>query len=94
MKSSEIKIDTELNERLWNRGITKPPRRITVKMEKDEDGVVTVMLPEEEKIAETTEPVKEDEVQKESETEVSSKSRPAKVAEAPKKTKRKPKAKA
>ncbi len=47
MKSEEIKIDTELNERLWNRGITRPPRRITVKMEKDEDGVVTISLPEE-----------------------------------------------
>lgn len=45
MKSSEIKIDTELNEELWKNGITKPPRRITVKMEKDEDGVVTVSLP-------------------------------------------------
>jgi large subunit ribosomal protein L31e len=49
MKSSEIKIDTELNEELWKRGITKPPRRITVKMEKDEDGLVTVSLPKESK---------------------------------------------
>src|SRR5579872_2174864 len=49
MKSSEIKIDTELNEELWKRGITKPPRRITVKMEKDEDGVVTISLPKESK---------------------------------------------
>jgi hypothetical protein len=49
MKSSEIKIDTELNEALWKRGITKPPRRITVKMEKDEDGVVTISLPKEAK---------------------------------------------
>ncbi|MDG6994809.1 MAG: 60S ribosomal protein L31 [Nitrososphaerota archaeon] len=45
MKSSEIKIDTNLNEELWKRGITKPPRRITVRMEKDEDGVVTISLP-------------------------------------------------
>lgn len=49
MKSSEVKIDTELNEALWKRGITKPPRRITVKMEKDEDGVVTISLPKETK---------------------------------------------
>jgi large subunit ribosomal protein L31e len=49
MKSSEIKIDTELNEELWKRGITKPPRRITVKMEKDEDGLVTISLPKEAK---------------------------------------------
>ena len=49
MKSSEIKIDTELNEVLWKRGITRPPRRITVKMQKDEDGVVTISLPKETK---------------------------------------------
>jgi hypothetical protein len=45
MKSSEIKITMELNEEIWKRGITKPPRRITVKMEKDEDGIVTISLP-------------------------------------------------
>ncbi len=45
MKSSDIKIDSELNETLWKRGITKPPRRITVKMTKDEDGLVTISLP-------------------------------------------------
>ena len=45
MKSSEIKIDSELNEKLWSRGITRPPRRITVKMTKDEDGLVTISLP-------------------------------------------------
>ena len=61
MKSSEIKIDTELNERLWNRGITRPPRKITVRMERDEDGVVTIFLPKEEKPAETPqEEVKEE----------------------------------
>jgi large subunit ribosomal protein L31e len=49
MKSSEIKIDTGLNEEMWKRGITKPPRRITVKMEKDEEGVVTISLPKEAK---------------------------------------------
>jgi large subunit ribosomal protein L31e len=45
MKSSEIKIDPKLNEELWNRGITKPPRRITVKMSKDEDGLITISIP-------------------------------------------------
>ena len=49
MKSSEIKIETSLNEQLWNRGITSPPRRITVKMSKDEDGIVTISLPKEKK---------------------------------------------
>src|SRR5487761_810871 len=45
MKTSEIKIDSDLTETLWNRGVTKPPRRITVKMTKDEDGLVTISLP-------------------------------------------------
>src|SRR5579875_2340452 len=64
MKSSEIKIDTALNERLWERGITSPPRKITVKMSKDEDGVVTVSLPKETKPAEGT-------IAKDKETELS-----------------------
>ena len=55
MKSSEIKITTELNERLWNRGITKPPRKITVKMVKDEDGLITISLPKVEKTEPSTE---------------------------------------
>ena len=54
MKSSEIKIDTELNEKLWKQGITSPPRKITVKMSKDEDGVVTISLPKESKKSEET----------------------------------------
>ena len=49
MKSSEIKIETALNETMWVRGITSPPRRITVRMKKDEDGIVTISLPKEEK---------------------------------------------
>ncbi|MDA4131418.1 MAG: 60S ribosomal protein L31 [Thaumarchaeota archaeon] len=64
MKSSEIKIDTDLNEEIWKRGITKPPRRITVKMEKDEDGVVTISLPKAAKKEAAVEPV---EVSKEEE---------------------------
>ncbi|MDH2899679.1 MAG: 50S ribosomal protein L31e [archaeon] len=63
MKSSEIKIDSELNETLWKRGITKPPRRITVKMTKDEDGLVTISLPEleeDETEAKSVEPEKEE----------------------------------
>jgi large subunit ribosomal protein L31e len=63
MKSAEIKIDTDLNEEIWKRGITKPPRRITVKMEKDEDGVVTISLPKEAK-AEAVPEVEEKPVEK------------------------------
>jgi large subunit ribosomal protein L31e len=44
MKSEEIKLDEDLNEYLWSRGITNPPRRVKLEMEKDEDGVVSVRL--------------------------------------------------
>lgn len=42
MKSEEIKIDEELNRQMWKRGIRHPPRRVRVKMVKDEDDIVTV----------------------------------------------------
>ncbi len=42
MKSEFIQISPELNLLLWDKGIRKPPRRVTVKMERDEEGVVTV----------------------------------------------------
>ncbi len=48
MKSSEIKLSSELNRKIWERGIRTPPRRITVKMVKDEEGIVTISLPKEE----------------------------------------------
>jgi large subunit ribosomal protein L31e len=47
MKSSEIKLDQDLNRQVWARGKTNPPRKIRVKMVKDEDDVVTVSLYEE-----------------------------------------------
>lgn len=48
MKSEDVKIDQSLNEIMWERGIRHPPRRIRVKMVKDEDDVVTVSLYSEE----------------------------------------------
>jgi len=48
MKAEEIKIDEELNRQMWQRGIRHPPRKVRVKMAKDEDGVVTVSLYSEE----------------------------------------------
>jgi len=45
MKANEVKIDKEVNLLLWTRGIKRPPRRIKLEMERDEDGVVTVRLP-------------------------------------------------
>ncbi len=39
-------IDNEVNEKLWSRGIEKPPRKIRVRVVKDKEGVVTVLLAE------------------------------------------------
>ncbi len=48
VKAKEVKIDQKLNEKIWERGIQKPPRRVKVKVKKDEEGVATVYLAEEE----------------------------------------------
>jgi large subunit ribosomal protein L31e len=39
-------IDNEVNEKLWSRGIEKPPRKIRVRVVKDNEGGVTVLLAE------------------------------------------------
>jgi large subunit ribosomal protein L31e len=44
MKATEVKIEESVNEQIWSRGITNPPRRIRLEMERDEDGVVSVRL--------------------------------------------------
>lgn len=44
MKSKEVKLDQDLNRQLWSRGKTNPPRKVRVKMVKEEGGTVTVSL--------------------------------------------------
>jgi large subunit ribosomal protein L31e len=39
-------ISNEVNERMWSKGIEKPPRNIRVRAAKDKDGNVTVYLAE------------------------------------------------
>lgn len=39
-------ISNEVNEKIWNRGIEKPPRKIRVRAVKDKEGVITVLLAE------------------------------------------------
>jgi len=45
MKAKEVKVSCEVNEEIWSRGAQKPPRRVTVKAVKDEEGVVWVYKP-------------------------------------------------
>lgn len=47
MKSEEIKIDQALNRQIWKRGKTNPPRKVRVKMVKDDNGIVIVSSYEE-----------------------------------------------
>jgi large subunit ribosomal protein L31e len=44
MKSSQIKIDQDLNRYIWERGKTNPPRKVRVRIVKDEDDQVIVSL--------------------------------------------------
>jgi large subunit ribosomal protein L31e len=39
-------ISSEVNEKIWDKGIEKPPRKIRVRAAKDSDGNVTVYLAE------------------------------------------------
>ncbi|HEX2014494.1 MAG TPA: 50S ribosomal protein L31e [Nitrososphaera sp.] len=57
MKSQEVKLDQDLNRQIWSRGKTNPPRKVRVKMVKDEDGAVTVSLYED--VPAPAEPVEE-----------------------------------
>ena len=43
---AKLVISNEVNERIWIRGIQKPPRNIRVRAAKDKDGNVTVYLAE------------------------------------------------
>jgi len=45
MKAEEINIDSSVNEKLWERGIKKPPSKIKVKTT-EEDGIIAVTLAE------------------------------------------------
>lgn len=46
MKPESLVISEEVNERIWSRGIRKPPRRIRVRAAKDTEGTVTLYLAE------------------------------------------------
>jgi large subunit ribosomal protein L31e len=45
-EEGRLVVSNEVNERLWSRGIEKPPRNIRVRAVKDKEGVVTLYLAE------------------------------------------------
>ena len=48
LKAESVIILPEVNEKIWERGIEKPPRKIRVKASKDSEGIVEVSLAVEE----------------------------------------------
>ena len=46
MKPEEVVIEPAVNEAIWARGIANPPRKIRVRLSKDDEGFVTVSLAE------------------------------------------------
>ncbi|MHA2046085.1 MAG: 50S ribosomal protein L31e [Candidatus Thorarchaeota archaeon] len=46
MKPEEILIQPEVNERIWSRGIQKPPRRVRIRATKNSENLVRVYLAE------------------------------------------------
>ena len=61
MKPEAVIIDTTVNEAIWARGIKKPPRKIRVRLSKDDEGTVTVTLAEAEVDVEEEEAEEEEE---------------------------------
>jgi large subunit ribosomal protein L31e len=41
-ESDSVKITNEVNEKMWSRGIEKPPRKVRVRITKNAEGIVTV----------------------------------------------------
>jgi len=40
-KASEVRVSQKLNQEIWEKGGKKPPRRVQVKVTKDDQGVAT-----------------------------------------------------
>ncbi|OLC36895.1 MAG: hypothetical protein AUH84_00245 [Thaumarchaeota archaeon 13_1_40CM_4_38_7] len=49
MKSENVKIEEDVSHLVWERGIRHPPRKIRVKLTKDDDGNILVSKYQEEK---------------------------------------------
>ena len=72
MKSENVKIEEEISHIVWARGIRHPPRKIRVKMTKDDDGNIIVSTYQEEKKVEEK-PKKEEKKVESSKSEKKSK---------------------
>ncbi|SHO45344.1 Ribosomal protein L31e [Nitrosotalea sinensis] len=64
MKSENIKIEEEISHLVWARGIRHPPRKIRVKITKDDGNVIVSKYQEEKKAEETKSEKKSDDKKK------------------------------
>ncbi len=46
VEAERLVVSNEVNEKIWSRGIEKPPRKIRIRAVKDKEGVITVYLAE------------------------------------------------
>ena len=65
MKSEKVKIEEEISHLVWARGIRHPPRKIRVKITKDEDDNIIVSTYQEEKKVEEKPKKEEKKIEKE-----------------------------
>src|SRR5438445_4752176 len=81
MKSENVKIEEDVSHLVWARGIRHPPRKIRVKLTKDDDGNILISKYEEEKkIEEKTKGKKaEKKIEKKEEKKVEEKPKETKV---------------
>lgn len=84
MKSENVKIEEDVSHLVWARGIRHPPRKIRVKLTKDDDGNILISKYEEEKKVEEKSKGKKADKKTEKKQE---KKEEKKVEEAPKETK-------
>lgn len=73
MQTNKVKLDQDLNRHIWSRGKTNPPRKIRLRMIKEDDDTVIVSSFIEEKTpqAEPEQPITESVTESESVTEES-----------------------
>ena len=91
MKSENVKIEEDVSHLVWYRGIRHPPRKIRVKITKDDDGTVLISKYQEEEKTKKEEIVKEKPKTKKTEEKVEQKpleKKEEKVEEKPKEEKK------
>jgi large subunit ribosomal protein L31e len=91
MKSENVKIEEEISHLVWARGIRHPPRKIRVKITKDDGNVIVSKYQEEKKAEETKKAEKKSDEKKKSDKKEEKKVEEKKEKVPEKKVEEKPK---